>query len=130
MTEMINADAERQAPCAGLRIGDVAPDFSARTTAGDVRLSDYRGQWLILFSHPADFTPVCTTEFVALAQAASDFEQRDCALVALCAGAWTPVSQLVLKEQMCVGGTNRSQSSLAVPAVAYVSKSRAAMTLS
>ena len=83
MTEMINADAERQAPCAGLRIGDVAPDFSARTTAGDVRLSDYRGQWLILFSHPADFTPVCTTEFVALAQAASDFEQRDCALVAL-----------------------------------------------
>ena len=72
MTEMINADAERQAPCAGLRIGDVAPDFSARTTAGDVRLSDYRGQWLILFSHPADFTPVCTTEFVALAQARAD----------------------------------------------------------
>ena len=65
MTETIKADAERAAPCAGLRIGDVAPDFSARSTTGDVRLSDYRGRWLILFSHPADFTPVCTTEFIA-----------------------------------------------------------------
>ena len=69
---MIEANAEREAPCAGLRIGDVAPDFSARSTTGDVRLSDFRGRWLILFSHPADFTPVCTTEFVALAQAASE----------------------------------------------------------
>ena len=51
MTETIKADAERAAPCAGLRIGDVAPDFSARSTTGDVRLSDYRGRWLILFSH-------------------------------------------------------------------------------
>ena len=71
------------APCAGLRIGDMAPDFSARSTTGDVRLSDYRGRWLVLFSHPADFTPVCTTEFVALARAAGDFAQRDCALMAL-----------------------------------------------
>lgn len=83
MTEMIKADAEREAPCAGLRIGDLAPDFSARSTTGDVRLSNYQGRWLILFSHPADFTPVCTTEFVALAQSASEFEQRDCALMAL-----------------------------------------------
>lgn len=83
MTEMIKADAERQAPCAGLRIGDVAPDFSARSTTGDIRLSDYRGRWLILFSHPADFTPVCTTEFVALAESASEFEQRGCSLMAL-----------------------------------------------
>ena len=74
---------QRGAPCAGLRIGDVAPDFSARSTAGNVRLSDYRGRWLILFSHPADFTPVCTTEFVALAGSADDFEKRDCALMAL-----------------------------------------------
>ncbi|HBK14189.1 MAG TPA: peroxiredoxin, partial [Erythrobacter sp.] len=71
------------APCAGLRIGDMAPDFSARSTTGDVRLSDYRGRWLVLFSHPADFTPVCTTEFVALARAAGEFAQRDCALMAL-----------------------------------------------
>ncbi len=80
---MIKADAERGAPCAGLRIGDAAPDFSARSTTGDVRLSDFRGRWLILFSHPADFTPVCTTEFVALAETASEFEKRECALMAL-----------------------------------------------
>lgn len=83
MREVNEVDAGQKAPCAGLRIGDVAPDFSARSTAGNVRLSDYRGRWLILFSHPADFTPVCTTEFVALAGSAGDFEQRDCALMAL-----------------------------------------------
>ena len=78
-----NSGDASAAPCAGLRIGDMAPDFSARSTTGDVRLSDYRGRWLVLFSHPADFTPVCTTEFVALARSASDFAQRDCALMAL-----------------------------------------------
>lgn len=78
-----SAGSERAAPCAGLRIGDLAPDFSARSTTGDVRLSDYRGRWLVLVSHPADFTPVCTTEFVALARAAEEFERRDCALMAL-----------------------------------------------
>jgi peroxiredoxin 2/4 len=71
------------APCAGLRIGDLAPDFEARSTVGPVRLSAYRGRWLVLFSHPADFTPVCTTEFVALAREAAAFEARDCALMAL-----------------------------------------------
>lgn len=71
------------APCAGLRIGDMAPDFEARSTIGPVRLSNYRKRWLVLFSHPADFTPVCTTEFVALAREAAAFEARDCALMAL-----------------------------------------------
>jgi peroxiredoxin (alkyl hydroperoxide reductase subunit C) len=70
-------------PCAGLRIGDLAPDFEARSTIGPVRLSSFRKRWLILFSHPADFTPVCTTEFVALAREAAAFEARDCALMAL-----------------------------------------------
>jgi peroxiredoxin 2/4 len=70
-------------PCAGLRIGDPAPDFAARSTIGPVQLSAYRGRWLMLFSHPADFTPVCTTEFVALAREADAFEARDCALMAL-----------------------------------------------
>lgn len=70
-------------PCAGLRIGDTAPNFAARSTTGPVELSGYRGQWLILFSHPADFTPVCTTEFVELARQAAEFVQRDCALMAL-----------------------------------------------
>lgn len=66
-----------------LRIGDSLPDFEARSTAGPVRLSDFRGRWLILFSHPADFTPVCTTEFMELAKRAADFQERDCALMAL-----------------------------------------------
>jgi peroxiredoxin (alkyl hydroperoxide reductase subunit C) len=66
-----------------LRIGDTPPDFEARSTIGPVRLSAYRGRWLILFSHPADFTPVCTTEFVELAKRAQDFEARDCELMAL-----------------------------------------------
>lgn len=70
-------------PCAGLRIGDTAPDFTARSTIGPVQLSAYRQRWLVLFSHPADFTPVCTTEFVALAREATAFAARDCALMAL-----------------------------------------------
>lgn len=80
---MIEPSATRQAPGAGLRIGDRAPDFSARSTTGHVRLAEFRGRWLILFSHPADFTPVCTSEFVALAGCTDEFERRDCALMAL-----------------------------------------------
>jgi peroxiredoxin (alkyl hydroperoxide reductase subunit C) len=65
------------------RLGDVAPDFTARTTKGPVRLSDYRGRWLVFFTHPADFTPVCTSEFVALARLADAFEEINCALLGL-----------------------------------------------
>lgn len=79
---MSEFDPRDTPPCA-LRIGDMAPNFTARSTAGDVELSTYRGRWLILFSHPADFTPVCTTEFVALAREAAEFEKRECALMAL-----------------------------------------------
>ncbi len=68
---------------ASLRIGDAAPDFEARSTIGPIKLSSFRKRWLILFSHPADFTPVCTTEFVELARRADEFEARDCALMAL-----------------------------------------------
>lgn len=64
-------------------MGDLAPDFEARSTKGMIRLSDYRGQWVVFFSHPADFTPVCTTEFVALAKANDRFAALDCALVGL-----------------------------------------------
>ncbi|MCR2835296.1 peroxiredoxin [Parerythrobacter lacustris] len=80
---MIEPSTAREPACAGLRIGDMAPDFTARSTTGNVRLSDFRGRWLILFSHPADFTPVCTSEFVAIAGCADEFERRDCALMAL-----------------------------------------------
>jgi peroxiredoxin (alkyl hydroperoxide reductase subunit C) len=66
-----------------LRLGDVAPIFQARTTFGDVKLDEYRGRWLIFFSHPADFTPVCTSEFVSLAHAAPRFEAMNCALLGL-----------------------------------------------
>lgn len=71
---------ERAVP---LRLGDPAPDFRARSTQGDVRLSAWRGRWVILFSHPADFTPVCSTEFVGLAQRHAEFEARNCRLLGL-----------------------------------------------
>lgn len=66
-----------------LRIGDPAPLFSARSTHGPVELSDFRGRWLVFFSHPADFTPVCTSEFVTLARLAPKFAALDCALLGL-----------------------------------------------
>ncbi len=60
-----------------------APDFEAKTTHGMKKLSDYKGRWLVLFSHPADFTPVCTTEFMAFARAHDEFLKRDCDLIGL-----------------------------------------------
>ena len=66
-----------------LRMGDVAPDFEARSTQGPIRLSGFRGRWLVFFSHPADFTPVCTTEFVSFANAYDRFVAFDCALLGL-----------------------------------------------
>ncbi|MGE5505016.1 MAG: peroxiredoxin [Actinomycetota bacterium] len=65
------------------RLNEPAPDFEAKTTFGIRRLSDYRGRWLLLFSHPADFTPVCTTEFVAFAKASDRFAAMGCELLGL-----------------------------------------------
>lgn len=65
------------------RIDELAPDFEARTTKGLVRLSDYRGRWLVFFSHPADFTPVCTSEFLAFQRAADRFGALDADLLGL-----------------------------------------------
>lgn len=65
------------------RLNEPAPAFTARTTSGERSLEDYRGKWLILFSHPADFTPVCTTEFIAFAQAAPKFAAMNCELLGL-----------------------------------------------
>ncbi|MDP4002687.1 peroxiredoxin [Methylobacterium sp. NEAU K] len=64
-------------------IGDAAPNFRARTTMGARTLAAYRGRWLVFFSHPADFTPVCTSEFVAFARAHEAFQALDCDLLAL-----------------------------------------------
>ncbi|WP_417450633.1 peroxiredoxin [Kordiimonas sp.] len=78
-----------------LRLNDRAPAFTARTTIGVRSLSDYQGKWLLLFSHPADFTPVCTSEFVAFEHAADKFRALDCELLGLSADsvyshlAWT-----------------------------------------
>ncbi|HQT63728.1 MAG: peroxiredoxin [Acidocella sp. 20-57-95] len=66
-----------------LRIGDKAPVFRARTTQGDISLDQFAGRWLLFFSHPADFTPVCTSEFMAIARAADKFAALNCALLGL-----------------------------------------------
>jgi len=66
------------------RIGDKAPEFTAVTTQGDINFpGDYAGEWVILFSHPADFTPVCTTEFITFASMQDQFEEAGCKLVGL-----------------------------------------------
>jgi peroxiredoxin (alkyl hydroperoxide reductase subunit C) len=66
------------------RIGDKAPEFQAVTTQGNISFpGDYKGSWVILFSHPADFTPVCTSEFITFASLESRFEEANCKLVGL-----------------------------------------------
>ncbi|HVA65083.1 MAG TPA: peroxiredoxin [Terriglobales bacterium] len=56
------------------RINEPAPDFEVKSTHGMIRLSDYKGKWVMLFSHPADFTPVCSTEFMAFAHRFPEFQ--------------------------------------------------------
>ena len=65
------------------RINEPAPDMHAKSTQGMIKLSDYtsKGKWVLLFSHPADFTPVCTTEFVEFARHSPEFEKRNVQLV-------------------------------------------------
>jgi len=65
------------------RINEVAPDFEAKTTHGVMKLSDItsKGKWVVLFSHPADFTPVCTTEFVEFSKRHDDFARRNTQLL-------------------------------------------------
>ena len=65
-------------------IGDTAPSFKAKTTMGDINFpEDYKGKWVILFSHPADFTPVCTTEFMTFASMQEDFRKLNTELIGL-----------------------------------------------
>jgi len=65
------------------RINETAPAFEARTTHGVKTLEDYKGKWLVLFSHPADFTPVCTTEFMAFAKHHDEFQALNTELLGL-----------------------------------------------
>jgi len=65
-------------------IGETAPSFEADTTQGRIKFpEDYKGKWVILFSHPADFTPVCTTEFMTFASMEKEFEALNCKLIGL-----------------------------------------------
>ena len=65
------------------RIGEPAPAFEAITTHGMLKLEDFKGSWLVLFSHPADFTPVCTTEFIAFAEIYPELKKRGTELLGL-----------------------------------------------
>ena len=64
-------------------LGSKAPDFEANTTFGPIKLSDYKGKWVVLFSHPGDFTPVCSTEFLCFAKYYDEFKNRNTELIGL-----------------------------------------------
>ncbi len=74
-----NAPQTPAMPC----LNETAPRFEAPTTDGVKTLEDYKGKWLALFSHPADFTPVCTTEFIAFAKRAGEFKKLNTELLGL-----------------------------------------------
>ncbi len=86
MAEMSNNPTPHKMPL----IGDAAPEFTARSTNGTINFpSDYAGRWVILFSHPADFTPVCTTEFMAFQSMIDDFHELNTDIVGLSVGTLT-----------------------------------------
>lgn len=89
------------------RIGDQAPKFKAVTTQGDINFpDDYKGRWVILFSHPADFTPVCSSEFITFASMEQQFKDANCDLVGLSVdGLYSHIAWLrTIKEKLSYKG--------------------------
>ena len=66
-----------------LSLGMKAPDFTENSTFGPISMSDFNGKWVVFFSHPGDFTPVCTTEFVAFSKANQEFADKNAQLLGL-----------------------------------------------
>ncbi|MCG8451614.1 MAG: peroxiredoxin [Spirochaetales bacterium] len=94
-------------PVALPRLNEKAPEFTAVTTQGEINFpSDYRGKWVILFSHPADFTPVCTTEFLTFAAQKEKFANVNCDLVGLSVdGLYSHIAWLrTIKEKISYRG--------------------------
>ena len=91
------------------RIGEKAPSFEAVTTQGKINFpEDFKGKWKILFSHPADFTPVCTSEFMTFGKMADDFERLNCQLVGLSVdGLYSHIAWLrTIKDKIDYKGMN------------------------
>lgn len=89
------------------RIGEAAPAFKAVTTQGEINFpADYKGRWVILFSHPADFTPVCTSEFITFASMEQQFKDAGCDLVGLSVdGLYSHIAWLrTIKEKISYKG--------------------------
>ena len=79
----MSEDTTQAVPRSLPRLNEPAPDFTAQTTHGPLTLSSLKGKWVVLFSHPADFTPVCTTELVEFARRAPEFEQLNVQILGL-----------------------------------------------
>jgi peroxiredoxin (alkyl hydroperoxide reductase subunit C) len=83
MNEVLKMEEKPEQKRPLLMLNETVPDFEAVTTHGKIRLSDFKGKWVVLFSHPADFTPVCTTEFVAFAKIYDELVKRNVQLIGL-----------------------------------------------
>lgn len=109
---MTNAEAAQPTTYGMPRIGDRAPEFTAVTTQGPIHFpADYAGKWVIFFSHPADFTPVCTSEFITFAAMQNQFLQYNTKLVGLSVdGLYSHIAWLrTIKDKITYNGTSKAE---------------------